>query len=193
MKRGEDLLKTIGKKNSEIISQNLSGMTRVRCIFKPSKAKEFLKFFSRRYKKMSMCLRRESLAGIVPTSVIRRKTTLEPGTDSPRVKGTSNSALRKKPQRHLLTIARRRIQCTHLIRYVFLIYGVSSSVQQRTPRRSHKGDAKHLNSVLTRVFHIAMQLSDETDAFQRRQKSWSEKNSTKPNPRKKRLWLLYFS
>lgn len=141
---------------------------------------------------MSMCLGRESLSGIVPTSVIRRKTTLEPGTDSPRVKGTSNSALRKKPQRYLLTIARRRIQCTHLIQYVFLIYGVSSSVQQTTQRRSHKGDAKHLNSVLTRVFHIATQLSGETDAFQRRQKSWSEKkfNKTKP-PKEKTLTALF--
>lgn len=91
---------------------------------------------------MSMCLRRESLSGIVPTSVTRRKTTLEPDTDSPRVERTSNSALREKPWRYLLTIARGRIQCTHLIQYVFLIYGASSSVRQRTPRRSHKGDAK---------------------------------------------------
>lgn len=43
-----------------------------------------------------------------------------------------------------------------------------------------------LNSVLIAVFHIAMQLSNETEAFQRGQQRWSEKKAPKTHPQKKK-------
>lgn len=51
----------------------------------------------------------------------------------------------------------------------------------------------HLNSILIIMFHTAMQLSNETDVFQRRQKSQSGKkniNQTKP-PKEKLLTALF--